>query len=65
LPVAAAIAPAAIPSAANSTIRARQTTFWAVLRSRTSRSNSSRSAAAIVSGSILLIGEDSHVRAAL
>jgi hypothetical protein len=32
---------------------------------RTGRSNSSRSAVAIVSGSILLIGEDSHVRAAL
>jgi hypothetical protein len=52
-------------SPANSTIRARQTTFCGVFRSRISRSNSSRSAALIEIRSIFLIGADSQLRADL
>jgi len=65
LPTAAAIATAVNPWPAKSTIRARQTTFWGVFRSRTSRSNRSRSAALIEICSIFLIGADSQVRADL
>jgi hypothetical protein len=65
LPTAAAIATAAKPSPANRTIRARQTTFCGVLRSRISRSSRSRSAALIKIRSIFLIGADSQVRADL
>jgi hypothetical protein len=62
---AAAIASAISPSLASSTIRALQTTFCGVFRSRTSRSNRSRSAALIAICSIFLIGADSQVRADL
>jgi len=65
LPTAAAIASAVNPSLASSTMRALQTTFWGVFRSRTSRSNRSRSAALIDIRSIFLIGADSQVRANL
>jgi len=65
LPTAAAIASAVRPSLASSTIRALQTTFCGVFRSRTSRSNRSRSAAVIEIRSIFLIGADSQVRADL
>ncbi len=65
LPTAVAIAPAVKPSPAKSTIRALQTTFWGVFRSRTSRSNLSRSAALIEICSIFLIGAESQVRADL
>jgi hypothetical protein len=41
--------------------RALQTTFWGVLRSRTSRSNRSRSAALIEICSIFLIRAESQV----
>jgi hypothetical protein len=62
---AVAIAPVAKPSLAKSTIRALQTTFWGVFRSRISRSNRSRSGALIEICSIFLIGADSQVRANL
>jgi hypothetical protein len=65
LPTAAAIAPAVRPSLANNTIRTLQTTFCGVFRSRTSRSNRSRSAALIEICSIFLIGADSQLRADL
>jgi hypothetical protein len=65
LPTVAAIASALSPSLASNTIRARQTTFCGVFRSRTSRSNRSRSAALIEIRSIFLIGADSQVRADL
>jgi hypothetical protein len=65
LPVAAEIATAVNLSAANSTIRARQTTFCGVFRSRTNCSNRSRSAALIEICSIFLIRADSHVCATL
>jgi NAD(P)-dependent dehydrogenase (short-subunit alcohol dehydrogenase family) len=54
--------PVPSPSAANSTIGARQTTFWAELRSRTSCSRRSPSAGLRVIGSILLIAADEHAR---
>lgn len=60
LPTVRPIATAVKPSPANSTIRARQTTFWGILRSRNNRS---RPAALIEIGSILLIGVESQVRA--
>ena len=47
------------------TIRARQTTFCGVLRSRISRPSRSRSAAPIEIRSIFLIRADSQVRADL
>jgi hypothetical protein len=53
------------PSLANNTIRALQTAFCAVFRSRTNRSNRSRSAALIPISSIFLIGADAQVRADL
>jgi hypothetical protein len=65
LPTADAIASAVNPSLANSTIRARQTTFWGVFRSRTSRSSRSRSAVLIEIRSIVLIGPNSQVCADL
>src|SRR5207248_4177915 len=65
LPTAAAIAVAVKPSLANNTIRALQTTFCGVFRSRTSRSNRSRSDMLIEIRSIFLIGADSQVRADL
>ena len=46
-------------------IRALQTTFCGVFRSRTSRSNRARSAPPIEIRSIFLIGADSQVRADL
>jgi hypothetical protein len=48
---------------ASNTIRALQTTFCGVFRSRTSRFNRSRSAALIEIRSILLIDADLQVRA--
>jgi hypothetical protein len=63
--LAAAIPSAVSPSLANNTIRALQTTFWGVFRSRTSRSNRSRSATPIEIRSIFRIGADSQVRADL
>jgi len=65
LSTAAETAIAVKPSLANSTIRALQTTFWGVFRSRTNRSNRSRSAALIEICSIFLIDADSQVRADL
>jgi hypothetical protein len=65
LPTEAAIPADVSPSLANNTIRALQTTFCGVFRSRTSRSNRSRSAALIEMRSIFLIGADSQVRADL
>ena len=53
------------PSPANSTIRALQTTFCGVFRSRTSRSSRSQSAVLIDIRSIFFIGADSQVRADL
>ena len=49
------------PSAANSTMRARQTTFCGVLRSRTSRSSRPRSVSLTEIRSIFLIGADLQV----
>lgn len=49
------------PSAANNTIRARQTTFCGVFRSRTNRSNHPRSASLTEIRSIFLIPADSQV----
>src|ERR1700756_194868 len=54
LPTAAAIASAVNPSLASNTIRALQTTFCGVFRSRTSRSNRSRSTALTAIRSIFL-----------
>ncbi|KLK89927.1 hypothetical protein AA309_28610 [Microvirga vignae] len=51
----------ALASQQSRTIRARQTTFWGVLRSRTKLSKRSRSAAGISMRSILPIGAASHV----
>jgi hypothetical protein len=65
LPTAAAIPIACSPSAANNTIRARQTTFCGVFRSRTNRGNRSQSASLIEIRSIFLIRADSQVRADL
>jgi len=52
-------------SLASSTIRALQTTFCGVFRSRTSRSNRSRPVMLIAICSIFLIGTDSQLRADL
>jgi hypothetical protein len=65
LPTAAAIASAISPSLAKSTIRARQTNFCGVFRSRTNRSSRSRSASLIEIRSIFRIGADSQVQADL
>jgi hypothetical protein len=65
LPTDAAIASAVNPSLASSTICALQTTFWGVFRSRTSRSNRSRSDALTDIRSIFLISANSQVRADL
>jgi hypothetical protein len=62
---AAAIPSAVNPSLASNTIRALQTTFCGVFRSRTNRSNRSRSDALIPICSIFLIDADSQVRADL
>jgi hypothetical protein len=59
---AAAIASAVSPSLAKSTIRARQTNFCGVFRSRTSRSSRSRSAPPIKISSIFRIGTESRFR---
>src|SRR6478672_5805819 len=50
------------PSLASNTIRALQTAFCGVFRSRTNRSNRSRSAALIPIRSIFLMGADLQVR---
>jgi len=63
LPAAAAIAVAVMPSLARSTIRARQTTFCGVFRSRTSRSIRSPSAGLTEIRSIFRIPAGSQVRA--
>jgi len=65
LVTAAAIASAVSPSLAMSTIRARQTNFRGVFRSRTSSSSRSRSASLIEIRSIVRIGPDSQVQADL
>jgi hypothetical protein len=65
LSTAPAIPSAVSPSLACNTIRALQTTFCGVFRSRTNRSNRSRSAALIKICSIFLIGAESQVRADL
>ncbi len=58
---AAAIPSAVSPAPASNTIRARQTTFCGVFRSRTSRCNRSSSAALGAIRSIFLIGADPQV----